>query len=469
MTRARTIAARMCWAATAAVAVRGAGGTRNAVSSLAWLDRHQPSVLAPARGDAPPLRVVVILPMLREQRVIADTLAYFADLARRCSMAVSLAVVTTAREHAEAAPPGGPRWAATTNGLAADLVAALRRDGVQAEHYDYPDPDGAMAHQVNYAAEQEIRRLAAAGVPPQRVWLAVYNADSRPHPATFAGFTDLAARRGAAGEAPRLVQQSAVFTANLVELACRRFGVVLIGAALLQSRWTLAREVPRLRQQARQARRHPRTSRVWPRLAHCVGHGLFLRADEFTALGGLPTATMNEDLAFGFLACAAGTPIEALPVLERAEAPDTMGGAVRQARQWFWSYPEYPRFARLARDTGRGSRWSLSVLAVQGLVRGGLWLGQSPAVAAALALPALDRRPRAAAATVVVLALYLGVPLVLLNRHPLTGSQQPSDATAVTGGLTACLIASAGPWWCLANAIDRKVRGTVYRHHKTER
>lgn len=67
-------------------------------------------------------------------------------------------------------------------------------------------------------------------------------------------------------------------------------------------RWRLVREIPRLRRQARQAR----TGRVrWPRLAHCVGHGLFVRGDEFLAWGGLPTETMNEDLAFGYLAVGA--------------------------------------------------------------------------------------------------------------------------------------------------------------------
>lgn len=468
MSRGREIATRMCWAATAAVAVRGAGGVRNVAASLGWFHRYLLQEPDPAGGDGS-LQVVVILPMLREQRVIADTLTYFADLASRSLVAMCLAVVTTARERTELAPVGKRSWATATNDLAADLVGALRRSGVQAEHYDYPDPDGAMAHQVNYAAEREIRRLAAAGVPPQRVWLAVYNADSRPHPATFAALTCLVARRGAQGDAPRLVQQSAVFTANLTELASRPLGGVLVGAALLQSRWTLAREVPRLRRQANQARRSTRTSRLWPRLAHCVGHGLFVRADEFTTRGGLPTSTMNEDLAFGYLACAAGTPIDALPVLECAEAPDTVGGLIRQARQWFWSYPEYPRFARQAHEAGWGSRWSRRLLTAHGLLRGGLWLAQSPAVAATLALPALDRRPRAVASTGAALAAYVGVPLVLINHHPLTCPGLGRDATAVAGGLAACLIASVGPWWCLANAADRAIRGTVYRHDKTER
>jgi len=146
------------------------------------------------------------------------------------------------------------------------------------------------------------------------------------------------------------MQQSALFTTNLHVFPPGAQGAVLAGAALLQSRWTLAREIPRLRRQAR--RRGVR----WPRLAHCVGHGLFVRGDEFLASGGLPTEPMNEDLAFGYFACASGTPIDPMPLLEHGDSPATLAGVVRQARQWFWSYAEYPLFARLAAARKLGDR-----------------------------------------------------------------------------------------------------------------
>ncbi|MEU4231099.1 glycosyltransferase family 2 protein [Nonomuraea sp. NPDC026600] len=449
----RRLLAGVCWAGAVAMAARGTAGSWNTARSLAWLQDGQRRPV----GGGVPLHVVVILPMLREQRIIAEALRYFAKLAEACPAAVSLAVVTTAREHAER---GRFPEVRSTNELAADLVAELRAAGVAARHYDYPDPGGTMAHQVNYAAHGEIHHLAAAGVPQEQVWVALYNADSRPHPDTIAAL----AARVSGDEQVRVVQQSAIFTANVPQLLAQG-RLVAAGAGLLQTRWTLAREIPRLRRQARHARHGSR----WPHLAHCVGHGLFIRADEFTARGGLPVQTMNEDLAFGYLACAAGTPIEALPLLELAETPASVPALVRQGRQWFWSYPEYPAFAGLAARQGLGTRWRRAGLTVQGLARGGLWLSQSPAVAAALALPLLDRRRGAVAASAAALILYAAVPLALMAAHPATRTHVPWSAQALVGMLGAAVTSSAGPWWCCVSAADRAVRGTTYRHDKTER
>jgi hypothetical protein len=352
--------------------------------------------------------------------------------------------------------------------LAADLVDQARRAGIDAWHYHHPDPQAGMVQQINLAARAETARLTAVGIEQARLWIAVYNADSRPDPPTLPAAAAIIGRGQRLGRPVQVVQQSALFTANLPSLPGGGRGAFLTGAALLQSRWTLAREIPRLSRQARQA-----GSRWWPRLAHCVGHGLFVNAAALATLGGLPETTMNEDLAFGYLACAAGIPIYPLPLLEWADAPETVTGSIRQARQWFWSYVEYPRAARLASQASHGTRWSRAVLAGQGVTRGALWLGQSPAIAGCLALPLLDRRARAAAAAAAAAAVtvYLAVPLVLLGRHPQVRAALGHGVgpRELAGGLAAALAASVGPWWCLANAVHRRLTGASYDHDKTER
>jgi hypothetical protein len=323
-----------------------------------------------------------------------------------------------------------------------------------------------MVDQVNFAARAQLTRLAEEGTDPQRVWVAVYNADSRPDPATLDSVARLAEALPASP--PRIVQQSAVFTTNLHAFPPGIRGSVLGGAALLQSRWTLAREIPRLRRQARQTRK----GRVrWPHLAHCVGHGLFVRGDEFLTRGGLPAETMNEDLAFGYLACARGMPIDPLPLLEHGESPATLAGLVRQARQWFWSYAEYPRFARLAAARGLGDRRTRGWLVAQGLARGGLWLGQSPALAATLVLPLLARRRLPALGVAIgAWGAYFVLPGALLAGHERRkGGEVPFGTRQVLGGIAAALMSSVGPWWCLANAVHRWCTAATYSHDKTER
>ena len=182
---------------------------------------------------------------------------------------------------------------------------------------------------------------------------------------------------------------------------------------------------------------------------------------------------MNEDLAFGYLACAAGAPIDPLPLLELGDSPSSLGSIIRQGRQWFWSYPQYPRFHALAARAGYGNRRSRAFLTAQGSAsRSRSWLGQSPAIATTLLLPVVARRRRlAAVATTAALTTYYAVPAAALAnylRRTYAGASR-FGIRELAGGLAASLVSSIGPWWCLGNTIRQRITGTRYHHDKTER
>ncbi|MBL6280165.1 hypothetical protein JMF97_28785 [Micromonospora fiedleri] len=501
-------AAALCWAATAAVAVRGITGAAQTAASLRWLRRHRPAADATAADKANHGRhVLLILPMLREQTVIAPTVDYFTALAQSWGSA-TIVLATTEREHHDrhgAAGRLGELAAALRRRrtvaylsrrfagvLPADLLGQLAeasgdptvdyRSRVEAafqelpstpelaaklaadsngrvRHHHHPDAGAVMVHQINHAGDAELRRLASAGVAPEAVWIGVYNADSRPHPDTLDALA-------AAPPAARVVQQSALHTLTLGG-GSGLGGAVADGAALLQSRWSLAREIPRLRAQAAQAQRR---SARWPRLGHCTGHGLFVRGDLWHDVNGLPTATMNEDLAFGYQLSAAREPIHVLPLLEIADSPTTVAALVRQHRQWFFSYPQYPAAARLAAAAQRSDSRTRAWLTAQGLARGALWLGQSPAIAATLLLPAIARRHRlAAASATAALSAYLIAPAALLARSGQPGAPRRFGTREAAGILTAALISSAGPWRCLLDLARAAMGGDHLVHDKTER
>jgi len=498
------------WIAAFVVAARGVSGTVNAASSLRWLGQELPA--EPGAGT----RFVLVVPLLREQALIGPLVQALASLAAT-HPGTSIALATTEAENtarlldpcrvaslagelAAGVRPGrivgkylGLLPAAELEALArqargqdrqrcAELVAAAlaanrptpelaadlaRRAGDRAvRHWHYPERDGGMVQQLNYAIRGETERALAEGTSPETLFFVIYNADSRPHPGTLRSAAALiAASADAPGGPARLIQQSAVFTANLADLPPGLAGVVLEGAGWLQSRWTMSREIPRLRRQAGYARRH-RGGTLMP-LAHCVGHGLMIRADLFAELGGLPESTGNEDLALGYLACAAGVPIEPLPLLEEADTPVTLGSWLSQARQWFRSYPQYPAAAALAAAAGYGTPARRGWLTVQGLVRGALWLGQSPAVALVIVLPAVASRRRTAAVLAAGgLAGYFAVPAWLAAR---AAGRPVRPGRALPGGLAAMLLSSIGPWRSLADAAAQAATGDRPAHRKTER
>ena len=498
---ARRLLAAVCWTAAAAVSAPGITGTYHAAASRSWLRRNRPT----SGTDRP--QVLMVVPALREQRVLADTVAYLTKLAEEWGPA-TVVLATTEREHVQrqAATVRLPEVAEALRRhqsvrqlsdrfagvlpahVLADLAEASGRPNVnypaivqaafdevpttpalaskvaadsggRVRHHHVVDPAAAMVQQINAAVHAELARLDSENVDPQQVWIGVYNADSRPHPDTLHALLALPADT-------QVAQQSALFIADP---AAGRAGMWAEGAALLQSRWTLAREIPRLRAQARQARRRPNAR--WPRLAHCVGHGLFVRGDLWRQVDGLPSATMNEDLAFGYMLSAARVPIEPLPLIEHADSPDTIRAVFRQARQWFWSYPQYPAAAALAQRSGLGSRRDRAWLTVQGLARGGAWMGQSPAVAATLLLPLASRRHGVGLAVAgAALATYLAVPAAIAaaqrGKAGTRGRLRWRDLAGVTG---AALVSSTGPWWCMADFGRDQLSGDVREHDKTER
>ncbi|WP_322768713.1 glycosyltransferase family 2 protein [Frankia sp. Cr1] len=517
--------ARLCWAAAAATTVRGVQGTMGTYSSLRWLhaaspDRSEPTSTVRARPF-----FVLIIPMLREQALIGDTVACFSRMAATYGPA-SVVVVTTAREDAEhdrsgarlpelaaALAAGTPAFrlvrdfrgvlpvpvlttlAQTCRGQSAadcaatvqaefdalpttsQLAAALAREHPSVRHHHYPDPRGTMADQINHAGRVELDRLAAAGMDMTLVYLAQYTADSRPEPATLT----TAARRitdlhEATGSPPCVLQQSALFLANLPTFARGPAGCYLTGTAFLQSRWSLAREIPTWRRHRHQQGTRRRARPGWPRYAHCTGHGLFLHGATFLRWGGLPTRTMNEDLALGFLLSAAGIPIDPIPAVEWADSPTTPMEVIRQKRQWFWSYVDYPTLLRIAADGGLpgepvASTGVLGLLAAQGLGRGAIWLATSPTLAATCALPLFARRPALGAlAAAAAAGIYLAPAYLIVEEIRRRGLRSERlRLREVAGTLGASLTHSAGPWWCLANGLHRAVTGHTYIHDKTER
>lgn len=234
----------------------------------------------------------------------------------------------------------------------------------------------------------------------------------------------------------------------------------------MQTRWSLAHEIPAWRRQSHSVR-----TRQPARLAHCTGHGLFIRADEFRRWDGLPTETMNEDLAFGFLLSAARVPIDPIPALEWADSPETIRQVLRQKRQWFWSYIDYPQIVRMAARRNLANRWTRARLAIHGALRGVAWLMTAPAIAGTLVLPVIRPRRWTTALSIAAITSYLVLPFALIAGELRRRDRRRSHLTAgeVLGGLAAYLSHSLGPAWCCANAIHRAVTGARYAHHKTER
>ncbi|MFI6443473.1 glycosyltransferase [Kitasatospora sp. NPDC050543] len=483
------------WIATA-VAARNVNGLRQVRRTLAWAD--QPALTGNQRA-VEPMVLHVIIPVLREQQQITAALAWFVPLLRDLPGS-TLTLVTTAREEAErqhlaallagatAADLTVERFPQLTGDELASLGKALTGTGegslaravaaevlsgfpttadvVTAELARLPEPDpmvrhvhyrgdGRKAAQVNAAVEQ----LATA--EPDQEYVAVYDVDSRPSRELLERTAEfLAHRRADDGELPCVVQQSARFATQGAAGAwwerslCR-------GAARAQTLWTLRREIPNLRRHADAVRR-PHTGPGPSGLAQTVGHGLLVRTDVFRQVGGLPTFTVLDDVAFGYRLTLGRVPVDSLPFTTTVPAAEYVSELLAQSERWFQSYLDYPQCAARWHAEGRGRRRDHAAALTIGAYRGTAWLLVSPATALCLTL-ALGPRTRLPVRAVAATALWAAAvapvrALASAEGRPLTGRETALRSAETLAGL---LLKSVGPLTALGRWAVTGTRHTA--------
>jgi hypothetical protein len=485
---------------TAGVAGRHAIGALQLRRTTAFLTRpRRPTGLPGSRAVAPALHVVV--PVLWEQAHVGAAMHWFATLLRQLPGS-TLTVVSTAREdrerehlidavarcpvgqisirrfphltagevrdlagHANAADRSARRAAAAAvlsrRPRTGDVVAGLLQQPEFADlpirHVHYPG-DGRKAAQVNFA----VTRLGAADSD----YVAVYDVDSRPDLQLIRRTLDTIADTSTFdGEVPPVVQQSARF-----EVAGSAGQVwqwhVCRGAARLQTLWTLRREIPSFRRYTRAIHRPTGVAvldAVRRGLAQTVGHGLLIRADVYHRLGGLPEDTMLDDLPFGYRLTAAQIPVQVVPVLSVAPAPERVGDLISTHRRWFRNYLDYPACARAAHHDGLGSAAVHAVaLGVAGY-RAVTWLLASPAtVACAVAL--LRRTTPLPVRALAATCLWWGcvTPVRMLAAAQPTPTPLAVQARDAAEVFAAYLVNSIGPAAALAQAATDATPATGF-------
>lgn len=333
------------------------------VSSLFWFKFSQKKF----SGGQPDKskEFIVIIPVLREQKVLTKTLDHFLamdyDLGK-----ITIILVSTEKEIKDSIQSHS-KYPTTI-----DLIEMLKKEINQKYgrniiiHLHYPSIVGKMAHQINYAFDNILQTYRSNF---KNLFIAMYNADSRPDLNTFTVVSSLARN-----ENLRVFQQSALFLDNFALIKSKDNFFVkeyLIANAILHSRWTLAHEIPRLLRQSFFINHF--NKRIF--LAHCVGHGLFLRGDFLQKIKTIPTITVTEDLFFGYILSSLGEPINPLPVFENAEAPSTFLTAMKQKYVWFFGPADHFSYEKFFRDRFPNSSNFLALkwFTFQGILPAVIW------------------------------------------------------------------------------------------------
>jgi cellulose synthase/poly-beta-1,6-N-acetylglucosamine synthase-like glycosyltransferase len=251
-----------------------------------------------------------------------------------------LHVVVITKEEEERAPH--PAMGASTG----ELVRRFRESlppyqQKRLTQLSMPGP-GRKAHQLNWALRREpLAEILGEDADPGRVFVGVSDADSIPDPDTYRWI----ARRELTEPGALAYQGITLSLGNYDRLAIRG-KICAIQQSSIFIRVSLARlinEVKRVRLFARLAARRPRLARLlrpafellFRRAQICLGHNQFIRLDTLQALGGFPTSGATEDSTLGYALGGRGILIQALPLVELTDLPETSEKVIRQNARWY--------------------------------------------------------------------------------------------------------------------------------------
>ncbi|HSB43004.1 MAG TPA: glycosyltransferase family 2 protein, partial [Methylomirabilota bacterium] len=251
-----------------------------------------------------------------------------------------LHVVVVTKEEEERAPH--PAMGASTG----ELVRRLREtlppyQQKRLSHVVMPGP-GRKAHQLNWALRPDVlREVLGEETDPARVFVGVSDADSIPDPDTYRWI----ARRELGGQGSLAYQGIPLSLANYDRLPIRG-KICAIQQSSIFIRVSIARllnEVKRVRLLARLSGRLPRLAWLirpafelcFRRSQICLGHNQFVRLDLMQAIGGFPTSGATEDSTLGYELGRRGVLIQALPMVEVTDLPETSEGVIRQNARWY--------------------------------------------------------------------------------------------------------------------------------------
>lgn len=249
-------------------------------------------------------KILIIIPCLREQSIIKETIDYFLNLIKNKDN-VELIIVTTEKEKYEQFLTKQEKKK-TTFDVVNEYISENKINKVKLLHY--PHKDGIMADQLNYVLK-EYKKYNS-----KRIYFSVYNADSRPNLNTINSILNIIKNQ----DYPEIIQQYSYAFSNLENLS-----FIMRGFALYQSNFEIKYGLV--------------NSLTFPNLlyTYVVGHGLYIRLDILKKIGGFNNKFWCEDIYMSSIIRNRNIKITPVLNLENMETPKNISVLIKQNANWF--------------------------------------------------------------------------------------------------------------------------------------
>lgn len=249
-------------------------------------------------------KIIIVIPCLREQKIIEDTLTYFLKITRKYDN-VELVVVTTEREKYEIKCRNNEEL--TTNEVVKKYIYS-NKVSKKIKLIHYPKVDGIMADQLNYVMQKYQDKKY------DNAYFCIYNADSRPNIYTIEKTIETIINN----KNPAVVQQYSYAFSNLEKIP-----FIMKGFALYQSNFEIKKGFI--------------NSLLSNDLfyTYVVGHGMYIRIDILKSLNGFDNKFWCEDIYLSSNLRNKNIKVVPILTLENMESPKKLSILMKQNANWF--------------------------------------------------------------------------------------------------------------------------------------
>lgn len=263
--------------------------------------------------------VLIVIPVLREQNVIVNTMEHFRSL-KVNNMNLMVCIAGTIREKLE-----NDKFENTklTSDIVYEWIKSYDADPIQDLKYFYAeatDKTGDRASQLNYSVNL-ITKIYAPDI------IGVYDADSLPDRNTLIEVMNLYSSNKMI-----ICQQPVHFIKAANRMAIQKKNPILIANALYQTNWTMIRELPRWSKHHEYCTK--KTMGIYKRNDYLIGHGEFLPCKIYNEYQ-FPENEVTDGIQLGYRLSMSGQDIAPLHTFCDDDVPQRIMQLIFQHKRWF--------------------------------------------------------------------------------------------------------------------------------------
>lgn len=279
------------------------------------------------------VKILLLIPVLREQKVIESTLNHFSNFkVDNIELMVCIAGSSSEKQ-------GKGNEYVSTGDIVKRWINSTSNSSIRFEYREVDENEsGERAARLNYVVA-EVRKTFSPDI------IGLYDADSLPDIETLMEVATIFNKN------PNVVLQQPVHFINASNNMSGKVSPILVANALYQTTWTMIRELPRWYNHHQHC---GKSTRKYLRNDYLIGHGEFIPTKIYDKFK-FPENEITDGIQVGYRLSMSGVDIAPLHLFCDDDVPKKIRQLIQQHKRWFGGCNRLFSANKWAKNNGYGS------------------------------------------------------------------------------------------------------------------